>query len=158
MASVGTGAGFLGLVAGILQKFPGLAAGGFSVTSAATPRYNCIAWAAEKTDKNWWPNPDGFWPPGIPYEQSLGAFEAAFRTLGYQRCEDDSLQHNLGKIAIYISILGLPTHAARQLPNGRWTSKLGPNVDIEHANPAALRGQDYGSPALIMARQIRRVL
>jgi hypothetical protein len=27
---------------------------------------------------------------------------------------------------------GCPTHIARQLPNGRWTSKLGRWEDIEH--------------------------
>ena len=35
-------------------------------------------------------------------------------------------------VAIYQSG-GLPTHAARQLSDGNWTSKLGPNIDITHS-------------------------
>jgi hypothetical protein len=34
-------------------------------------------------------------------------------------------------IALY-SADGELTHAARRLDNGRWTSKLGPDIDIEH--------------------------
>jgi hypothetical protein len=67
------------------------------------------------------------------------------------------LQANIEKIAIYVNQLGVPSHAARQLPNGLWTSKLGSNVDIEHATPDALTGNDYGRPALLMARQLQPI-
>ena len=36
------------------------------------------------------------------------------------------------KVAIYTTDEA-PAPAARQLDNGRWTSKLGPDDDIEHA-------------------------
>jgi hypothetical protein len=45
----------------------------------------------------------------------------------------------------------VPKHAARQLPNGRWTSKLGVSEDIEHALHD-LTGLIYGSVALVFKR------
>jgi hypothetical protein len=44
-----------------------------------------------------------------------------------------------------------PLYAARQLPNGRWTSKLGEWEDIEHALHD-LTGMVYGSVVLVMKR------
>ena len=135
--------------------FPRLVNGGYRVTSAPTSQYNCIAWAAARHDRWWWPDhPDGFWPPEAPPDETLGAFEAAFANLGYVRCNDDSLELCYEKIAIYASTAGVPTHAARQLHTGRWTSKLGHLEDIEHSSPDALISNCYGSPALIMRRRL----
>ncbi len=43
-------------------------------------------------------------------------------------------------------------HAARQLKNGTWTSKLGVEDDISHPSPDALAGGSYGDVKLIMKR------
>ena len=45
-------------------------------------------------------------------------------------------------------------HAARQLSDGRWTSKLGELVDIEHPDLADVAGGIYGQPNLYMERRI----
>lgn len=137
----------------LLSRFPRLSIGGFQITSAASTRYNCIAWAATRDDCVWWPHPDAFWPSAAPLEETLQAFEAAFTTLGYSRCDSDSLEPEYEKVAIYVDAAGKPKHAARQLPSGRWTSKMGPQVDIEHVAPDALIGNDYGTPVLFMRRQ-----
>jgi hypothetical protein len=50
------------------------------------------------------------------------------------------------KVALYESN-GFYTHAARQLPDGRWTSKLGKAEDIEHDDPHAVAGGIYGEVA-----------
>jgi hypothetical protein len=135
----------------LFLHFPRLSIGGYRITSVATPRYNCIAWAAYRDYQFWWPDPNAFWPPGVPLEATLTAFETAFATLGYTRCNNDSLEFNFEKIVVYAK-MGIPTHAARQLSNGRWTSKLGKDVDIEHASPDALSSNQYGSPVLMMRR------
>jgi hypothetical protein len=44
-------------------------------------------------------------------------------------------------------------HAARQLGTGRWTSKLGPDEDIEHDDVDALEGDHYGVVVRIMKRR-----
>jgi hypothetical protein len=45
------------------------------------------------------------------------------------------------------------THAARQLPTGKWTSKLGKAEDIEHDSPDDVAGGIYGEVVLFMRRQ-----
>jgi hypothetical protein len=57
------------------------------------------------------------------------------------------------KIAVYADG-ATPTHAARQLSSGWWTSKLGPSLDIEHATPEAVAGGVYGVVAVILSRNV----
>jgi hypothetical protein len=45
---------------------------------------------------------------------------------------------------------------ARQLSNGKWTSKLGQDEDIEHENLEGLVGEIYGSVVCIMKKTINR--
>jgi hypothetical protein len=114
--------------------FPDLVSTGYQVTSPPDPVYNCIAWAAGRTTEWWWPDRGRFeyWPPGAARDETVAAFVAAFATLGYVCCADGALEPGWEKVAIYATVAG-PTHMARQLPNGRWTSKLGPDDDIEHS-------------------------
>jgi hypothetical protein len=60
------------------------------------------------------------------------AFRAAFAAFGYVDCTDTSSEEGFEKIAIYAISSGIPKHASRQLPSGRWTSKVGHLEDIEH--------------------------
>jgi len=137
---------------GLISKFPGLAQVGYRETSPATWDYNCIAWAASDDSKWWEPPPHGFWPPGVQPAYTLAAYMVAYATLGYEQCSEGTYESRFEKIVIFADPNGFPTHAARQLENGRWTSKLGPHIDIEHATPEALNGPDYGSPAVFMRR------
>ena len=54
--------------------------------------------------------------------------------------------------ALYTDAQGTPTHAARQLESGDWTSKLGKSVDIRHSTLAALGGEMYGRVAFLLRR------
>ena len=98
----------------------------------------------------------GFWPKGVPKKTTVSAFEKAFNTLGYVRCLNGNLEDGYEKIVLYAKIkkrLTEPTHAARQLKCGRWTSKLGPLEDIEHNEVKDLTGPLYGKPVLYMKRK-----
>ena len=136
----------------LLADFPRLADEGVRETSPATPNYNCIAWAAGDTSRWWEPDSwgDYYWPPGVPREMTVAAYAKAYETLGFEVCSDGSLEPDFEKVALYATGQE-PMHAARQLPNGRWTSKLGPNVDIEHA-VEGLAGGGYGDVVLFMKR------
>jgi len=46
------------------------------------------------------------------------------------------------------------THAARQLPDGKWTSKLGQLEDITHGTTDVIEGGDYGEVVQFMKRPI----
>jgi len=136
------------------RKFPLLVPGAFRQASPDTSAYNCIAWAAGVTNLNWWPNPYGFWPPDVPREETIDAFLAAFATVGFVLCADGTLESGLEKIALYADFGG-PTHAARQLPDGQWTSKLGQSIDITHTTPWVLNGPEYGAIVRFMQRRRR---
>src|SRR5437016_4446298 len=117
------------------DDFPHLQSEGFAETSPATRAYNCIAWAAGFQDDWWWPEGFSHWPDQAPRELTLAAFCAAFQRLGYERCDAADVEAGFDKVAFYV-LAGEPTHAARQLPNGSWTSKLGEDIDITHTLPA----------------------
>ena len=85
-------------------------------------------------------------------EESIAAFIEAFQSLGYQTCVDGTLESGFIKIAIFADDSGKPTHAARQLPNGCWTSKLGGDKDIEHSAVEDVIGPLYGTPVQFMRR------
>jgi hypothetical protein len=133
---------------------------GCTVTSLETTEYNCIAWAAEENDRVWWPDSlnIGYWPDGVAREETLDAFIAAYATLEYEPCADGVLEPGFQKIVIY-SHSGKPTHAARQLPSGLWTSKLGRWFDIEHDTPEKVvrfpQCGGYGQPIQFMKRKQR---
>jgi hypothetical protein len=133
--------------------FPGLSRTPYQVTSPQDDRYNCIAWAAGDCGRWWWPDPLGqrYWPPGVLLDETLTAFENAFATLGYLRCADSVLEPGFEKIAVFADAQQFPLHAARQLPDGSWTSKLGELEDLRH-ELSAVAGTEYGSPVLFMKR------
>ncbi|MEG4575444.1 hypothetical protein QUA56_22590 [Microcoleus sp. N3A4] len=57
------------------------------------------------------------------------------------------------KWVLYGNPDGEPTHAARQLPNGKWTSTLGRWEDIEHELDG-LTSEMYGSVKQVLKRSI----
>jgi hypothetical protein len=134
------------------KEFPRLTADNHRVTSPATLTYNCIAWAAGDTE-HWW-QPGKYWEPKDWPEDDVspGALEHAFSALGYQDCAMDArLEPGFEKVALY-GIGSEYTHAARQLPHGKWTSKLGKAEDIEHDTPEDIAGGIYGAVMAIMKR------
>lgn len=150
---MGKGAGIYSLSEQEIEKtFSHLIDSGYTVTSPETTEYNCIAWAANDTDAWWWPDSFnlGYWPPEIPRKETLYAFIKAYELFGYATCENSQFESGFEKIAIYIDSSGKPTHAARQLSNGHWTSKLGRLEDIEHNSLDSL--PEYGTVAVFMKR------
>lgn len=136
--------------------FPKLLQESWSEKSPKDPYYNCIAFAASDTRNFWWPvspslTKKPYWPPGVRRELTLEAFKAAFATLGFEECHSGDYETGFEKIAIY-TLRGKPTHASRQLRNGRWVSKLGPQEDIEHQTVNGVSGDTYGSVAVYMKR------
>ena len=136
------------------EALPNLAGSDYRVTSPQDGDYNCIAWAAGDTHHWWWPSQDlakEYWPPGVPRERTRDAFISAFASLGYTICEDNDLEAGYEKVALFADVNDRPTHAARQLPSGLWSSKLGKAEDIEH-RLHDLEGTLYGAAVLVMKR------
>ena len=120
--------------------------------------YNCIAWAAGKTDNWWWPTdvPGAFWPKGLPKElpdqETLENFIKAFETQGYSVCANGRVENGFEKVAIFVDGNGTPTHAARLLPCGVWTSKMGKYEDIEHETLQVVECKEYGKTKTFLKR------
>ena len=91
-----------------------------------------------------------YWPLGVPRIETVEAFVRAFETLGYQLTDEPGHEKTYERIVIY-ALGGRPKHTARQLEDGKWTSKLGDAEDIEHAL-TGLDGGIYGSPVKFMRR------
>jgi hypothetical protein len=144
-------------------EFPNLKESDHKKTSEASDDYNCIAWAAFDDTKRWDPDEmeQHYWPPSIPRVINLEVFKEVFRRLNFEDCDDATFENGIEKIAIYATSDGQPTHIARQVDNGIWTSKLGYWEDIEHYNLECLGGEKrdyfgrimlYGKPVSYMKR------
>jgi hypothetical protein len=139
------------------QPFPNMSTTNTKPTSPCNKDYNCIAWAYGRNDV--WCEPDikgqYFWPISNR-AYTLKAYEDLFSSIGYKICSDEKYEDGFEKIALYVDDAGIPTHAARQLPTGKWTSKLGENIDIEHETPEILNepgdGSGYGIVKIFMKR------
>src|SRR5262245_5559653 len=134
----------------VRQSLPRLTPENYCITSPASWEYNCIAWAVGVTDAWWWPVPGRYWPEKAPREETLAAFLAALATLGFAPGASEDLEPGVEKVALYAQG-ATPTHMARQLADGRWTSKLGPNIDIKHDRPEDVAGGVYGEVAAILS-------
>jgi hypothetical protein len=80
-------------------------------------------------------------------------FVEAFATIGYETVAARDHDPDFEKVAIFASTEGVPTHMARQLPNGSWTSKLGGLEDIVHVEVSGVAGSDYGHVVAILQRR-----
>lgn len=136
-----------------LDAFPNSYVEPFVITSMASGEYNCIAWALEDTTRFYWTGPQEFfyWPANLPREESIESFIQLFSQQGYEICPNTLKEKGFTKIALF-TYESIPTHAARQLPNGLWTSKLGILEDVRHTL-SAISGGLYGSIALIMKKE-----
>jgi len=120
--------------------------------------YNCIAYAAGHTDRSWWPhlNTLYYWPNHLPRQapgtETKENFIQAFEWKGYRICRDGKHHKGIEKVAIFL-LNNSPTHAARQLDSGRWTSKCGRSEDIEHETLAAVEGSVYGKATVFLHRR-----
>lgn len=153
----------------ISEAFKGLKPGEWQRTSEWDGRYNCIAHAAKDHKRKWWPLPidharkDRYWPEGAPRRVTVPAFINAFQIEeGYEPCDSAELEEGFEKVAIFITETGTsevpkggPTHMARQLPCGKWTSKLGNEWDICHDNLQSVEGEQYGKLNQVLCRRKR---
>ena len=133
------------------HSFPNLTSGGYEITSDFSLDYNCIAWAAGDISRWWWPAAGDHWPIDDT-SATVSSFSRAFAEIGYRQANDDSLEPGYEKVALFAKE-GRISHAARQLPNGRWTSKLGSDVDIEH-DLCDIEGEVYGTVVRLLKRPL----
>ena len=125
----------------IEETFPNLANSGYRITSEPAMEYNCIAWVVGSKSE-WWSHLPGYrWPTRRgPDVESLVQL---LLSLDFELCDDRNHEPGYEKVVVFAKN-GRWTHAARQLADGRWTSKLGMFEDIEHTTADSLTGDFYG--------------
>jgi hypothetical protein len=97
----------------------------------------------------WWPFESLPWPFAFPQDETVASFVKLYSVLGYSPCVDGSLEPGYEKLALY-AIGPAVKHVALQLPNGKWTSKLGEHIEkIEHSLDG-LAG--HGTPVQFLSR------
>lgn len=136
-----------------LDDFPNSRVYPFLQTSPVDGFYNCIAWAYGVNNLWFWPEKRSFWPKGITRTVEINSFIELFASIGYKECSTGDFYKGVEKIAIYVDSDGIPTHAARQLNNGLWTSKLGGQIDISHTIEG-MAGGFYGDVRVFMERSV----
>lgn len=124
-----------GGIATVLSHVSSLRNSSWEPQSPSNPSYNCFAWAARESD--FWVEPPGTapfacWPGDLPDWLTVNNYARAYAKLGFEDCETPDLEVGIEKIAIFGDKDDMATHAARQLPTGRWTSKWGRSIDFEH--------------------------
>jgi hypothetical protein len=131
--------------------FPRLTPLNHKITSPAVDGYNCIAWAVGDVVR-WW-EPGYFWPvPVIGPKYALANLVRAYESVGFTGCNADQADASAELVALYSDGNDRYTHAARRLPSGKWTSKLGQWEDIEHDTPDDVAGGAYGEVVGYMSR------
>jgi hypothetical protein len=148
------------------EDFPLLKTSPFSVTSPASddsgdPQriYNCFAYAVGIKRQWWWPELYGHWPPNCERKATIDSILCALAEFRFSPCGNADFENGLEKVAIYAKG-DKATHVAVQFAsrNGKWRSKCGTNVDIEH-DLDQLNGPCYGTHVKYAARSTsRRVL
>ncbi len=142
----------------ILSYFPNFKNYPYTDTSKENDDYNCIAYACGIDTLWYWPPPYAgnkrtqFWPSNVPASLTIESFIKLFESFNYQLCSDDSLEEGFLKVAIFEKE-GMPKHAARQLPDGSWTSKLGMDIDISHSIKG-MNGGFYGDATTFLKRSV----
>jgi hypothetical protein len=145
-------------VAWLLHHFPRLITEPYRPIEGPGSHYNCIAWSAGLTNINWWPdrNPpvNWEWPSYAPADRTIRSFFILYAAHHYRLCANGEHESGMEKIAIYGSS-SIVTHAARQLVDGAWTSKLGGGPLLSHTLyglTSNASGAGYGSVLAFMSR------
>ena len=134
------------------NDFPNLKPEDFDPVSEESEQYNCLAWAAGVNTEWWEPSVDGVWPDWLAQDLSPETLIRLYESLGYERCDSSAREPGFEKIVIYGDQAEYE-HAARQLPDGTWTSKLGLGIDINHKTVECLAGGPYGAPLIFLKRR-----
>jgi hypothetical protein len=137
------------------ENFPNATSETLIETSPATNDYNCIAWTLGKTNA-WYDSTPGYtWPwshRDRMFASAITSIVELYRREGFLECQSLELEPGFEKVAIY-STEGRFKHAALQLVNGEWTSKMGPFEDVQHATAETLIGPELETIARVMKRE-----
>jgi type VI secretion system secreted protein VgrG len=124
----------------------------FEVLAPASATYNCIGWSLGNS--NSW-----VWPTLAGQPARLSDFDALYYFYGFRRVNKLSYKRLPDHDKVLLYAIRKPdgsvrlTHAALQMPDGSWSSKLGSLPLIRHLHPGDVSGPSYGSPYIMYIRK-----
>jgi hypothetical protein len=141
-------------------RFPKLVVGSFVPASRATPRYNCLGFAA-KDERHWWQaeryGGRYYWPPNLPRITTVNTVTQIFAARGFQLTDNHGIEPGYEKVGIYASLDDHEFSHIAWSDGLVWKSKLGSGQDIDHYTLDVLEGEqldEYG----IVDRVLRKKL
>lgn len=125
----------------------------FRVVGKATHEYNCIVHSVG-LERGWF-------QPGVSDKaRPMSHMDDFYTAHGFQRAPgmDTAPQDGVERVVVFgmrdeTGQVVDVTHAVRQEPNGKWTSKLGTGPLIEHDTLSQVRGGSYGEPIAVYERR-----
>jgi hypothetical protein len=138
----------------VLELFPAVLPENIKFDGKKNDDFNCVAWAFGATNHFWWPYPQAgyHWPASEKIEGSPEAPVEIFdhllkETLHGTETVDQTPEKGFVKLALFttgsVEAGNLhSTHLARLMPDGNWSSKLGPSY-LVRTGPN-IHDMDYG--------------
>jgi hypothetical protein len=121
------------------SEYPELA-GNYIPRSEPNPAYNCAAFVVGVEDE-WW-EAGLVWPDDLEKDDTIAVYVQLYERYGFEVCPDGTFEAGHEKIALYGFDEEMPDgtveifeHAAIQVGEGQWKSKMGADDDIEHSRP-----------------------
>jgi hypothetical protein len=135
------------------REFPNIGRSGvFRPTSPIDPRYNCIAYAAGRTDVWYWPGSIG-WPHELPSKINCASLQSLFTDLlDFEITTDDKFEVGYKKVCLFKDQSSMPTHASFLVEKGVWKSKFGRFINALHSLSDLEEGA-YGEPYVFLRKR-----
>ncbi len=91
------------------------------------------------------------WPEKLQRKPTIENFIVFYQMCGFCKADNFLLETGWEKIAIFED-MGEVAHAARQLEDGSWVSRIGDLVDVIHYDLDAVSGGANGLPCAVVKR------
>lgn len=143
-----------------IKHYPRIKLGvNFIPKSPICDEYNCIAWSLDIDYMSvGHENLTGiYWPDNISKIPNINNYKRMYNSYGFIDASTSDLEEGFKKVAIYVRgtnpKTGIVVHAAKQIDDIWWSSKMGDNIDgIHHLD--AIQGILYGYPRFFMKKPI----
>ena len=98
-------------------------------------------------------NPVGWWPSGVDRDYSVSGWGNMLSHYGWRSVDSSRVERGWEKLAVFTTN-HVVSHSCKQLPNGRWESKLGESVILSNHTLEGISDGPYGVPAGFFRRKI----
>jgi len=155
----------------IEMLFPGLKKQAYTITDGPTPllihlktchiianpyAYNCIGWSLCSIFNGWFQPPSNLLQAAPKLQ--LKWFDQFYAAKNWKISKNCKPEKGVRKIALYCNAKGYPSHAAKQIEDDWWESKLGQGHRVVHPGTGSLEGEQYGKVTRCYEKDLKSLL